>query len=57
MSKEYIGTDVADTKLTSRCLSGEAEKNNEKSQSESSVFTSSLKTGTPEYGEGMISTL
>jgi hypothetical protein len=29
MSKKYIGTDVADIELTSRCFSGDAEKNNE----------------------------
>jgi hypothetical protein len=57
MSEEYNGTDVADTELTPRDLSGEAEENNEKSQSESPVFTSSLEPGSPEYGEGMFSTL
>lgn len=57
MIEEYIGIDVADTELTSRRFSGEAEENNEKSQSESPAFISILETGSPEYGEGMVSAL
>jgi hypothetical protein len=57
MGEEYIGMDVDDTELTSWYLSGEAEENNEKSQSESPFFISSLDPESPECGDGMLSTL